>query len=252
MQTVVGIFTSRAAAEQAIAHIHALGIPLEHLHLLTPDTATEDLVKAPVPSEESTGLGKAIGGTIGGIMGASGGMFGAAFASVVLPGIGMVTAIGMVAVAIMGLFGGTLVGVAAGEGLEHFFAQDVPHDELFIYKNALQQGRSIIIVQSDDSTLSESARQVLLREGAQSLEEVRQNWWLNLREAEEAAYTAHGDSFSQDEPLYRRGYEAALHPDIAGKPYDAATTYLEHHYGSAYKQEAFRRGYMRGQAQAVG
>jgi len=72
-------------------------------------------------------------------------------------------------------------------------------------------------------------------------------WWVGLRDAEAAAYTAHGWDFVQDEAVYRRGFEAALRAPVAGKSFDDAAEYLQAHYPDVYNAEAFRRGYERGQ-----
>lgn len=52
----------------------------------------------------------------------------------------------------------------------------------------------------------------------------------------------------KDEEVYRRGFEAALHADIAGKPYRDVVGYLQVHSTGVYDHEAFRRGYARGRA----
>jgi len=52
---------------------------------------------------------------------------------------------------------------------------------------------------------------------------------------------------SIDEPLYRQGFEAALQPATAGKSYAEALEFLQTRYPDGYREEAFRRGYARGQ-----
>jgi hypothetical protein len=71
-----------------------------------------------------------------------------------------------------------------------------------------------------------------------------------VRDAEEETYTAQGEDFTLAEVDYRRGFEAALSRDIAGKPYEDVQDYLRSRYGDVSTQNAFRRGYARGQRYA--
>ena len=62
--------------------------------------------------------------------------------------------------------------------------------------------------------------------------------------SEQELYTD-GD-FTQDEPYYRRGFEAAQSPMIRGKSYEEALDYLTRKHEIAASHPAFRRGYERG------
>jgi hypothetical protein len=252
MKTVVGIFTTREAAERAAAHLRSRGLSAEHLNLLTPDLTKKQLASVPTTDAEQPGIGQAIGGVVGGAMGASGGLLGATIASALIPGIGTITAIGMAAVGLLGLAGGALAGAVAGGTLENALSQGLPKDELFVYEDALRQGRTVLIVLVDDTTQAEATRTALVEAGAESLDAARENWWLGVRDAEEEAYTAQGENFTLAEADYRRGFEAALSRDIAGKPYEDVQDYLRSRYGDVSAQHAFRRGYARGQRYATG
>jgi hypothetical protein len=250
MISVVGIFTDRTAADRAIEDLQALGISPQHLNLLAPGAAQEQLAAVPTTEAEQPGIGQAIGGVVGGAMGASGGLLGATVASALIPGIGTVTAIGLAAVGLLGLAGGALAGVAAGGALEESLSQGLPKDELFIYRDALRRGRTVVIALAEDSEQAEAARQRLAQAGAESLDAARHTWWLGMRDAEAETYTAQGGDFHQDEVVYRRGFEAALSREAAGKPYDDVKGYLQAYHGDVYTQEAFRRGYARGREYA--
>ena len=69
-----------------------------------------------------------------------------------------------------------------------------------------------------------------------------------MRDAEAEYYTAQGQDFIVDEPNYRSGFAAAMHPQTRGKSYAEAGQYLTTRYPQTFKQESFRRGYERGQA----
>jgi hypothetical protein len=247
MSTVAGIFRSRADAERAVENLRSAGIANDHLNLLTPGT-TDHEVEAAVPTTETEqpGMGGALGGTVGGALGTAGGMtIGAAAASLLVPGVGPVIAAGILGAALLGA-GGAAAGAAAGEALEDS-VEGLPHDELYVYEDALRQGRSVVLVVADDEAQAETVRGVLTQAGAESLDAARESWWVGLRDAEEEEYTGQGGDFKADEPIYRRGFEAAQHPHARGKSYEEASARLRKRYSDAYEADAFRRGYERGQ-----
>jgi hypothetical protein len=246
MSTVAGIFKSRSDAERAAENLRSAGFAGETINLLTPGTTDEELEAAvPTTETEGPGMGGAMGGAVGAAMGSAGGAtIGAALASLLVPGVGPVLAAGVIGAALFGI-GGAAAGAAAGSKLEESI-EGLPHDELFVYEDALRKGRSVIIVVTDDDTQSETARNVLAQSGAESIDAAREDWWIGLRDAEEAEYTGQGRDFKQDEPVYRRGFEAAQHPSLRGRSLDEAADSLRERYSDAYEAEPFRRGYERG------
>lgn len=236
-----------ADVQSVVANLHAAGIDNDHISVLMPG-ATKEEVEASVPTSdtEQPGMGGALGGTVGAAMGAAGGMhIGAALASLLVPGVGPVLAAGVIGAALLGA-GGAAAGAAAGSAMEES-VEGIPHDELYVYEDALRKGRSVIIVTTDDDTQAEAARGVLAAQrGVESIDAAREDWWIGLRDAEEAEYTGQGKDFKTDEPIYRRGFEAALHPRVRGKSYDEASETLRERYSDAYEAESFRRGYERG------
>ena len=248
MSTVAGIFKSRADAERAVANLRSAGIAGEHINLLTPGTSAEEVEESvPTTETEQPGMGGAMGGAVGGALGAAGGMtIGAATASLLVPGVGPVIAAGVLGAALLGI-GGAAAGAAAGDALEES-VEGLPHDELYVYEDALRQGRTVIIVVADDETQSDGARAILSQAGAESLDAARESWWVGLRDAEEAEYTGQGGDFKQDEPVYRRGFEAAQHPSVRDKSYEECVASLRERYSDACETNAFKRGYERGQS----
>ena len=246
METVVGIFTARSAAESAVERVRALGITNDYINLMIPGLPTAQLDSIPTTDAEQPGMGPVVGGVVGGVTGASGGLLGAAVASVLVPGVGPVMAIGLAAATILGL-GGAVAGVAAGSSLENTLSEGLPKDELFIYEDALRQGRTVLIVLLDQEGQRDMVRDVLAQAGAESLDAAREHWWLGLRNAEAESYNAQGADFSRDEVVYRRGFEAALHVETSSKSYGEALEYLRARHSEIYREEAFRLGYVRGQ-----
>lgn len=247
MSTVAGIFKTREAAERAVEHLRSTGIADESISLLAPGTTPEELDAAvPTTETEQPGMGKALGGWAGGALGVAGGMhIGAAAASLFVPGVGPVIAAGLIGAALLGA-GGAATGIAAGGAMEDA-VEGMPHDELYVYEDALRQGKTVVIVVADEDR-DEAARNILAQAGAESIDAARESWWVGLRDAEEEEYTGQGGDFKSSENDYRRGFEAALHPQTRGKSYDEASESLRERYADAYGQDAFRRGYERGQA----
>lgn len=246
MSTVAGIFDSRAKAEEAAEYIRSAGIPEERINLLSPGTSAEE-VEASVPTTETEqpGMGGALGGVAGGALGVAGGMhIGAAVASLLVPGVGPVFAAGLIGAALLGA-GGAAAGAAAGGAMEDSI-EGLPHDELFVYEDALRKGNTVLIVVADDEGQEDAARTIMTRFGAGSIDAARDDWWVGLRDAEEAEYTGEGRDFKADELVYRRGFEAAQHPRLRGKSYEESMERLRERYEDVYEAEPFRRGYERG------
>jgi|ERR1041384_4019389 hypothetical protein len=248
METVAGIFTARADAEAAVERLRALGIDEQNIALLTPGTTPEELdERVPTTETEQPGMGKALGGAVGGALGAAGGLqLGLALSSLFVPGVGPVLAAGVIGAALLGA-GGAAAGVAAGGAAEENLAVGLPHDELFVYEDALRRGRTVVIAVAESDEQGAAARRALTETGAETVNAARDEWWIGLRDAEAEAYTGQGGDFVRDEPIYRRGFEAALHPQTRNTAYVAARERLHKRYGAECDADAFRCGYERGQ-----
>ncbi|MGB8509234.1 MAG: hypothetical protein WCD76_12675, partial [Pyrinomonadaceae bacterium] len=142
--------------------------------------------------------------------------------------------------------GGAAAGIAAGGSLEEKIAGGLPHDELFVYEEALRRGRSVLIVVAESEEQAERARGLLSESNAESLDAAREDWWVGLRDGEESEYASQKGDFKKDEPVYRRGFEAALHPRARGRSFDEDAERLSERFGGEYAEESFRRGYLRG------
>jgi hypothetical protein len=244
MEPVVGIFANRSQVQKAAESLREQGFGQVTLH--TPGEPRQEIERA-VPTEdmEQPGMGSAIGGVIGGAVGIAGGMeLGAAAASLIVPGIGPVMAAGFLGAALLGA-GGVAAGVAAGQALETSVADGLPKDELFLYEDALRQGRSVLIAWADDQKRTEAGG-IMKRAGAESLDAARERWWVGLRSAEQEHYRSKGRDFSKDEQCYRRGFEAALHADLRDKSYNDALEELREKYGNECQESSFQLGYERG------
>ena len=244
MEAVTGVFKSRDHAEKAVDQLRSLGIPEQKIGILSPGAAPERLeAGVPVTDSEDPGMGKAMGAAVGGAMGAAGGAtLGLAAASLAIPGIGPVIAFGMVGAALLGVVGAA-AGSAVGDTVEDELGEGVPHEDIYLYEDALRLGHSIVIAYANDGEQSDRAAEVIRNAGAEDLDTMRDNWWQGLRDEERAHY---GESFDQDEPSYRRGYQAALHPRRRGKAYSDVEEELRTAYAGTVLDRPFQTGYERG------
>ena len=122
----------------------------------------------------------------------------------------------------------------------------LPKDEWFVYEDALRQGRTVLAVMASNDAQAEAVRKTLARHGAESVDAARERWWVGLSRAEEERYGANG-KFKSIEPRFRRGFEAALHPEMRGRSYDSVTAILRERCPNEFQDPAFRSGYERGQ-----
>lgn len=248
MNTVVGIFQSNTSAENAIQQLRANGISQDHITLLRPGTTEVEVEnRTPTSDTESPGMGEAMGGAVGGAIGAAGGAtLGLAVASLLIPGVGPVLIAGALGAALIGA-GGAMAGAQAGTAIEEGLASGLPHDELYLYEDALRQGRSVLVVSTNDEDQSERVRTALAQAGAETIDAARDNWWLGVRGAEQLEYERTGGSFKQDEISYRRGFEAALNTRLRGKTFEDAQNELRERHQGTSAERPFRAGYERGQ-----
>jgi hypothetical protein len=117
-------------------------IPDDHISFLTPVASEKELEAVPTTEAEQPGMGGAIGGVIGGAVGAASGMsLGTAAATIFVPGVGPVIAIGIIGAALLGATG-AIGGAVAGKALDETMVEGVPIDELFVCEDALRRGRT--------------------------------------------------------------------------------------------------------------
>ncbi len=251
METISGVFKSRERAEHTVNTMRAAGIAADKITLLTPGTVVEmneESQSVPADSTEQPGMGKAMGGLAGGAVGLTGG----SLLIALIPGVGPITAVGLLGAAIAGAAGAVL-GAAAGGKAEKATVEGLPEDEIFIYEDALRQGKSVVIVLAESKDAASLLRELMKVEGAESVDAAREQWWTGLRSAEESRYTESGKSFAEDEEFYREGFESALHARTRCMEFDqvsgemnARLEDVQREHPGAQVEEPFIHGYRRG------
>ena len=151
MEAVSGVFTTRTAAERVVQEAASAGVPADKVTLLTPgsvDRIDKEMPSVPTDSTEQPGMGKAMGALLGGGVGLTGG----ALLIALVPGVGPITAIGLLGAAIAGAAGAT-VGATVGDKMEKASIEGLPEDEIFVYEDALRQGRSVVVALAENEEL---------------------------------------------------------------------------------------------------
>lgn len=248
MRAVTGVFSSQSDAERAVNSLRETGLSEDRITLLAPGDAQSKLGSIPADTTEQPGMGKAIAAVVG----AAGGLTGGSALVALIPGVGPVTALGLLGGAILGA-AGAAVGASVGGRFENAVTEGLPEDEIFVYEDALRKGRTVVIALAADEAAAAPIRELLNTEGAESVDAARHEWWTGLRGAEREHYTASGRNFSDDEKFYRRGFEDALHSKWRCREFDQVSAEmanrvedLEREFPGKNVEEAYTRGYQRG------
>ena len=251
MEAVSGVFKTREAAERAVHEAAKTAIPADRITLLTPgsvDHLEKEMQSVPTDTAEQPGMGKAIGALVGGGVGITGG----SLLIALVPGVGPITALGLLGAAIVGA-AGAAVGAAVGDRAEKSTTEGLPEDEIYVYEDALRGGRSVVVALAENADSAAHLREVMKREGAESVDAAREQWWIGLRSAEESHYSKSGRNFADDEEFYRLGFQAALHAKTRCMEFDqvsgemnAALEDVQRQHPGVDLEESFTRGYRRG------
>jgi anti-sigma B factor antagonist len=157
VETAIGVFSSRDRAEEAVKELLQHGVPEQSIVFLTRS------------ENEAKTVAKELGATVGGFVGGAAGMSGGVIAAtLLLPGIGPVFALGFGAAALLGL-----AGAGAGASLLGLSDADAPKptpdekcsEDVSFFREVLQEGRSLIVVRTDSHETATSACGILDRLG---------------------------------------------------------------------------------------
>jgi hypothetical protein len=232
MRAITGIFSTLDAGRGAVDRL-ARVIPAEQVSLLTPD-ATERDVHAVPTTEDMPPVGAPMGATLGGALGVASAFF--------IPGVGQIAGLGVAAGALLGAIGAA-AGWKAGDAADRALSGGLPADEIYLYEDALRQGRTVVVALVEEAEKEPLVRSVLEVSGAESIDAARERWWLGLRDAEAESYDV-GDrgAFARDERCYRIGFTAGVTGSDGARAEDLPVwTHLD-----AREREAVRRGFERG------
>jgi anti-sigma B factor antagonist len=159
METAIGVFASRDTADEAVKELLERSVPESSLVFLTRS------------GSEAKTVGKQFGAYAGGFVGGAAGMSaGVAAATLLVPGIGAVFALGFGAAALLGLAGAG-AGATAGAAISHGSGDPQPtpdekcSEDAAFFREVLKEGRSLIVVRTESREIAASACAILDRLG---------------------------------------------------------------------------------------
>jgi anti-sigma B factor antagonist len=158
METAIGVFDSRDRAEEAVKELRVRGVPEESIVFMSRSET------------DAKSIAKEFGAYVGGFVGGAAGMTtGVVAASLLLPGVGTIFALGFGAAALLGVAG---AGAGAKAGAASTHDKDAPKPasgessgDVAFFRDALRLERSIIVVRTTEAEMSKVACEVLDRLG---------------------------------------------------------------------------------------
>jgi anti-sigma B factor antagonist len=155
METAIGVFSSRDHAEAAVKELREHGVPEQSIVFLTRS------------ENEAKTIAKELGATVGGFLGGAAGMSaGVVAATLLLPGIGTVFALGFGAAAVLGLAGagaGASVGSAAAhdDKAPQPTADEKGAEDVAFFREVLKEKRSLVVVRTESREIATAACAIL-------------------------------------------------------------------------------------------
>jgi hypothetical protein len=159
---VVGVFGRQTQAEQAIQDLWKAGFAQDRIDMATRSEGVTTGTSRFTPQKDA-----AEGAVAGAVTGAGVGAAAGAVALLLVPGVGLVLGGGLLA----GILGGAALGAAGGTFLGPFIAMEMSEDDAHYYSKAVDEGRTVVLVQTHDRQAQ--ARAILDRHGAHSRETKR-------------------------------------------------------------------------------
>ncbi|MGA7631679.1 MAG: STAS domain-containing protein [Terriglobales bacterium] len=159
METAIGVFASRDNAEGAVKELRERGVPEDSIVFLTRS------------ENEAKKMAKEFGAYLGGFVGGAAGMTtGVVAATLLLPGIGTVFALGFGAAALLGVAG---AGAGASAGAAALNDKQTPQptkddkssEDIEFFREVLKEGRSLIVIRTESQELATAACGILDRLG---------------------------------------------------------------------------------------
>lgn len=158
METAIGVFSSRGRAEEAVRELLQKEIPENSIVFLTRSDT------------EAGTAGKQLGATVGGVAGGAVGMSaGIAAATLLLPGIGSIFALGVGAATLLGLTGAGAGGSIGKAVAEEAALKPTPDskcsEDVSFFRDVLQAGRSLVVVRTESRVFAQIASEILDQKG---------------------------------------------------------------------------------------
>jgi uncharacterized protein (TIGR02271 family) len=154
--TVVGVFTNRKSATEAVEALRAAGFKDSQIGFASRDRR-KNVEEHETYAEEGAVTGVLVGGGIGALVGLG-------IVSGLIPAIGPFIAGGAIAAVLANAAGGAVIAGIAGA----LIGLGIPEEEAKFYEQELKSGRTIVTVKAGNR--AEEARDILYRHGGYSME----------------------------------------------------------------------------------
>jgi uncharacterized membrane protein len=183
MKTVVGLFDTYHATEQAIDALEQIGIMREQISIVARDTVLrEQGVEAQdQATTQGAGTGAVSGTAVGGVAGLLAGV-----SAIILPGIGPVLTAGTLLTVSGATALGAGVGAATGSMIGALQSANVVNADAQVYAESVRQGGIVITIRVQDDQVS-SVLAALERANAVDIvarrEELRRSGWQQFDES---------------------------------------------------------------------
>jgi hypothetical protein len=193
--TVVGLFDSMTAAQDAVRALKDAGFSGSDISLVANDLGGTYGKSLKTTKGDNTASGAAGGATAGAVLGGIGGLL-VGLGALVIPGIGPVIAAGPLAAglaAIVGAGAGAVAGGVAGGLLGALIDLGVPKEEAEYYAEGVRRGGALVSVHTDD-TKAPMAQRILQQYQPVNLQQRVEQW----RQSGWKGYDPKGEPYTND------------------------------------------------------
>ena len=153
----IGAFKTRGEAEQALSHLHDVGIDLKCVTIIAPNSDTKafdthiEMESHGNKADDGAVAGAATGATLGTITGLLVGL-----GALAIPGIGPILLAGAEATALATTLAGTAIGTATGGIIGALIGLGIPEDQAEVYNKHLENGHYIFMIVAPEAVVEEA------------------------------------------------------------------------------------------------
>jgi uncharacterized membrane protein len=149
--SVVGIYHTMEAAEEAVHTLDRAGFPLKQVSIVAKNLESEKEIQGYITAGDVAATGAGTGAWVGGLFGL---LIGAAF--IWAPGFGPLLVAGPLAAMLLGGVEGAVVGAAGGGLLGALVGWGVSKQHILKYEEKVKSGRYLVIAHGDAEMVSKA------------------------------------------------------------------------------------------------
>jgi uncharacterized membrane protein len=150
-RSVVGIYHTMSAAEEAVHTLDRAGFPLKQVSIVAQNLESEKEIQGYITAGDVAASGAGTGAWVGGLFGL---LVGAAF--IWVPGFGPLLVAGPLAAVLLGGVEGAVVGAASGGLLGALVGWGISKQHILKYEEKVKSGKYLVIAHGDAETVSKA------------------------------------------------------------------------------------------------